>query len=147
MRLRTWERFSAFAYWITLVTVRLIMLGISRLEIVHPERVTPEGRIVIVGNHRNSIDPILVCVCAPRRLRVMAKRELFELPLIGWTLWAFGAFPVRRYSADIGALRVGRNYLRNEHPNHEIDEKPQIPNWALKRLLEIGVMVPIFPQA
>ena len=42
-----------------------------------------------------------------------SKRELFEIPLVGWLFHAYGAFPVRRFSADMGALRVARHILRN----------------------------------
>jgi alkylation response protein AidB-like acyl-CoA dehydrogenase len=38
------------------------------------------------------------------------------------------------------------DYFRNEHPSHEIDQKQEIPEWAIKRLFEIGVMGMIIPQ-
>jgi alkylation response protein AidB-like acyl-CoA dehydrogenase len=37
-------------------------------------------------------------------------------------------------------------YLRNEHPHMEIDRTEQIPDWAIKRLFELGVMGMIIPQ-
>jgi alkylation response protein AidB-like acyl-CoA dehydrogenase len=37
-------------------------------------------------------------------------------------------------------------YLRNEHPTVEIDQTEQIPDWAIKRLFDIGVMGMIIPQ-
>jgi alkylation response protein AidB-like acyl-CoA dehydrogenase len=37
-------------------------------------------------------------------------------------------------------------YMRNEHPTIEIDETEQIPDWAIKRLFDIGVMGMIIPQ-
>lgn len=38
------------------------------------------------------------------------------------------------------------DYLRNEHPHAEIDEKQEIPDWCIKRLFDIGVMGMIIPQ-
>jgi acyl-CoA dehydrogenase family member 9 len=38
------------------------------------------------------------------------------------------------------------DYLRNEHPHHEIDEKQEIPEWCIKRLFEMGVMGMIIPK-
>ena len=43
----------------------------------------------------------------------MGKYELFQTPLVGWALWAYGAFPVRRFNADMSALRAARLLLRS----------------------------------
>ena len=37
------------------------------------------------------------------------------------------------------------DYLHNEHPTLEIDQTQQIPEWAIKRLFELGVMGMIIP--
>ena len=65
-----------------------------------------------VAEGERDLDPPLVAASCERRVHPMAKRELFELPLIGWYFWVYGAFPVRRFSGDMGALRVARSYLR-----------------------------------
>ena len=90
-----------FSGWALPILLRLI----GRLEVEHAGRVPLEGPLVVVANHLNILDPILVCAVSPRRLRPMAKRELFEVPLIGWVPWLYGAFPVRRFSADLNRLR------------------------------------------
>ena len=152
--MRRWarERFSAFAYAITVLAVRLGMRLCSRLEVLHADRVPREGPVILVANHLTNADPVLVCACAPRTLRVMAKRELFELPLVGWTLWAFGAFPVRRWSADLGALRAGRNHLRAGRavlvfPEGTRSEsralQPALPGSAVLALLGGAPVVPV----
>jgi len=38
------------------------------------------------------------------------------------------------------------DYLRNEHPSFEIDQKQEIPDWAVQRLFDIGVMGMIIPR-
>lgn len=38
------------------------------------------------------------------------------------------------------------DYLRNEHPAIQIDQEQEIPEWAVKRLFELGVMGMIVPQ-
>jgi alkylation response protein AidB-like acyl-CoA dehydrogenase len=37
-------------------------------------------------------------------------------------------------------------YLRREHPHFEIDQNQEIPDWAIRRLFELGVMGMIIPQ-
>lgn len=92
---------------------RVLARTFARLEVVGAEHVPREGAVVLVANHLHLFDSPLVTALSPRRLHPMAKRELFEVPLIGWYFWAFGAFPVRRFSADVGALRVARGLLRD----------------------------------
>jgi alkylation response protein AidB-like acyl-CoA dehydrogenase len=38
------------------------------------------------------------------------------------------------------------DYMRNEHPHFEIDQKQEIPEWVINRLFELGVMGMIIPQ-
>ena len=106
-----WGRFGTFAYWLATSAIYWFIRSFARLEVVGASHVPAEGRVLIVANHLSNFDPVLVAACSPRRVRTMAKREMFETPLVGWTVWAYGAFPVRRHSADMGALRVGRNHL------------------------------------
>lgn len=37
-------------------------------------------------------------------------------------------------------------YMREEHPHFEIDQKQEIPHWAIERLFSMGVMGMIIPQ-
>ena len=136
-----------FSGWLLPVLLRLL----GRLEVEHADRVPLDGAVVIVANHLNIIDPVLICSVTPRRLRPMAKREIFETPLIGWVAWLYGAFPVRRFSADLGALRAGRNHLRAGHavlvhpegtrsPANQL--QPALPGSAMMALLGGAPVVP-----
>jgi len=109
---RIWDFWSAAFYGFSRWAIPFALRLGGSLRIDHAERVPLEGGVMIVANHAALVDPVLVCAVAPRRLRPIAKRELFETPLIGWTVWLYGAFPVRRHSGDLGALRAGRNHLR-----------------------------------
>lgn len=109
---RLWLFAGRVFYGFSRVAMPFALRLAGSLRIEHANRVPLEGGVMIVANHAALVDPILVCAAAPRRLRPIAKRELFETPLIGWTVWLYGAFPVRRHSGDLGALRAGRNHLR-----------------------------------
>ena len=44
--------------------------------------------------------------CAlPRQVVFLAKKELFEVPVVRWFVKKMGAFPVNRGSADLAAIR------------------------------------------
>ncbi len=106
-------RISWLVYTVCIGLTRAVVFSFGRIEIVGREHIPASGPLIIVANHVHLLDPPLVSACVSRRLHPMAKRELFEIPVIGWFFHAYGAFPVRRFSADMGALRVARNILRN----------------------------------
>ena len=147
MKLWVWGRFSIFAYWIARRAVYWFVRTAARLEVVHAEHMPMEGRVVVVANHLSNFDPVLVCGCSPRGMRVMAKREMFETPLVGWTVWAFGAFPVRRHSADFGALRVGRNHLLAGRAVLVFPEGTRAPEQALIPALPGSAMLALLGDA
>ena len=103
---------SAASYALSTLATRLVLRTFARFEVVHPDHVPREGPVVLYGNHLHLGDPPFVAAACPRRLRPMAKRELFEIPLIGWWFRMYGAFPVSRHSADLRALRAARELLR-----------------------------------
>lgn len=106
------RRFREFLFYPLRALTRAVVFTFTRWEVVNAGNLPADGGFVVVGNHQHLLDPPLVAASMTRRIHPMAKRELFETPLIGWILWAYGAFPVRRHSADIGALRTARNRLR-----------------------------------
>ena len=44
----------------------------------------------------------------------MAKKSLFETPVVKYFVKAYGAFPVNRDSSDIAAIKTALKILRNE---------------------------------
>lgn len=81
-----------------------------RVRVSGREHVPGEGPAIIAPNHKNFLDPFFVGIATPRPVRYMAKAELFKGPL-GWFLVRLGAFPVRRGSADAGAIEAARAIL------------------------------------
>lgn len=144
--------FKKIVYPTLTLCVRILSRTLTSLEVVGLERVPRAGPVILVCNHAHLVDPPLIGSFAPRRVHAMAKRELFETPLIGWIFWAVGAFPVRRYSGDLGALRTARNYLRNNsvllmYPegtrNHGRGLKPALPGAAMVAQFTNTQIVPV----
>ncbi len=146
------RRLLPFAYWASTWLMRLMLKVFARWEIVGGDLVPLTGPIILVSNHVHIMDPPLVAASARRRVHPMAKRELFEVPLIGWWFWLWGAFPVRRFSGDMGALRVARNYLRNNEIVLMFPEgtrsrgagmRPALPGAAMVAVLAKAPVVPV----
>jgi 1-acyl-sn-glycerol-3-phosphate acyltransferase len=134
--------------WLT----RVVVFTFARWTVEGADRLPSEGPVVLISNHLHLLDPPLIAASCKRHVHPMAKRELFETPLIGWVLWPYGAFPVRRFSADIGALRAARGYLRNGHVVLMFPEgtrskdamlHPALPGAAMVALLADAPVVPV----
>jgi len=80
------------------------------------ENVPSSGAFILVSNHINWKDPPWMEFALGRAIRYMAKRELFQVPVIGYILRAIGAFPVRRGEADRGALQMALAVLAAGQP-------------------------------
>lgn len=80
------------------------------------EHIPKSGPFILVSNHINWKDPPWIEFATNRAIRYMAKRELFQVPLIGFVLRVVGAFPVRRGEADRTALQTAVAVLEAGQP-------------------------------
>ncbi len=71
------------------------------------------GGCLLVANHVSYLDPPLVGAAISRSIYFMAKQELFEIPVMGSIIAGTGAFPVKRGTADRGALKRARALLHD----------------------------------
>lgn len=75
------------------------------LEVKGAKNVPLGGGFILASNHVSYVDPVAVGVGARRRLNYMARHDLFDNPFFSWLLKRLGVFPVKRGSADLGALK------------------------------------------
>jgi 1-acyl-sn-glycerol-3-phosphate acyltransferase len=65
------------------------------------EHVDPHAAYVVVSNHQSNLDPIAHLCALPLSLRVMAKREMFRIFLLGAAMRAIGMIEVDRDAPDL----------------------------------------------
>ena len=97
-------------HWLLAPVVRLFF----PLDVRGREHLTDEA-VVLCPNHSSALDPILLA-CALRYdmpLRIMAKKQLMDIPVLGWFLGKMGAFGVDRGNSDIGAIKTSIRSLRD----------------------------------
>jgi len=66
-------------------------------------RVPTYGPVILASNHVSYLDPLVLANLADRRkrrVRFLAKAELFDKPGLGWGLRQIGQIPVQRESSD-----------------------------------------------
>ena len=97
------------------------------------ERIPERGGYILVSNHINWKDPPWIEFALGHAIRFMAKRELFQIPVMGFALRAIGAFPVRRGEADRAALQMALKVLEAGHPAGFFPEGHRSESGALIR--------------
>jgi 1-acyl-sn-glycerol-3-phosphate acyltransferase len=69
------------------------------IEIVNPEKLNVGGAAVYVVNHLSALDIPSLYAALPFQFRIMAKKELFRYPVLGWHLKRSGQIPIERENA------------------------------------------------
>lgn len=107
-----WQTFAPPFYWGCTYLLRFLLRVIVRWDVKGRENVPKTGALLIVSNHLNNADPpILGAGVASRRIRFMAKIELFKMPFgVIPKLW--DAFPVRRFESDLAAMLNAERILK-----------------------------------
>ena len=108
---------SGWIYKLLYVIVRAAMfLYHPVFRVYGRENVPKEGRLLICPNHSGMADPIWIILAL--RLghipRIMAKKELMKVPLLGWLVQKLGAFGVDRGGNDVSAIKTGLRCLKDE---------------------------------
>jgi 1-acyl-sn-glycerol-3-phosphate acyltransferase len=79
-------------------------------------KVPRRGPFVVAPSHRSLMDIFFTCYITRRRIRFMAKQELFQNRFLAWLFTALGGFPVERGTADRAALRAAQEVLEGGEP-------------------------------
>ncbi|HEY9761627.1 MAG TPA: lysophospholipid acyltransferase family protein [Trichocoleus sp.] len=91
--------------------VNPMLRGYFRGRIYGANHVPMRGKLVVVANHASDFDPPIVSSCVRRPVAYMAKEELFRVPILSPAIRLYGAYPVKRGSADRSALREAMKQL------------------------------------
>jgi 1-acyl-sn-glycerol-3-phosphate acyltransferase len=104
------DRLYRVAVWGVSFAVRLagIEVRVEGLENI------PPGVCVFVANHTSTAEPPAVVGAIPRRVSLLAKKEIFRVPIVGAALRAAQLVPVDRSDRDaaIASVETAIQYLR-----------------------------------
>ena len=89
-------------YWIILPIVWVLIHILWRIEVIGLDKVPRDRAVVLAPNHISDFDPVFVLgmILDFSRYRILAKKELFKNPFIGWFLGCLGAVPIDRGKGD-----------------------------------------------
>jgi 1-acyl-sn-glycerol-3-phosphate acyltransferase len=91
-----------------------VRLAGVRVKTVGLEQLNASRTYVFMSNHVSNIDPPLLLPRIPGRTSVMAKQELFKIPILGKAMRMASLVPVNRGDRDAGisAVRAATEVVR-----------------------------------
>ncbi len=95
--------------------VRPELFPYARFEFTGLDHIPKQGPVLLAANHRSYFDVAALAIVAARLgrpVRFLGKRELFDVPLLGWMARAIGGIPVDRGSGSDQPLRDAEAALR-----------------------------------
>lgn len=94
--------------------LRFLYSLLLKLDVTGQENVPCEGPLILIINHVDALDPFIVAGIFPRPVTPLAKIEVFSIPVIGFLVKRYGAFPIRRGHIDTQAVRQALQLLQDE---------------------------------
>lgn len=94
---------------ITRLFFQIVLKLYNRMDIYGQELIPTSGPYMVVSNHGSILDGFIIITGLKEPLYIMAKKEAFERPILGWYLRKVLAFPVDRSKPDTNAVK---NVLR-----------------------------------
>lgn len=91
-----------------------IALLLYRTRAIGTENVPAEGPVLLAPNHFSNMDHFFAGVFLRRKIRFMAKSQLFGAPILSQIFKYGGVFPVRRGYKDEEAFETARRILEND---------------------------------
>lgn len=110
--------FGGFAYRLLYAVIRAVLfLYHPVFRVIGKENVPMGGRLLICPNHRGMADPlwILFALGFDHVPRIMAKKEVMKVPVLGRFLQRLGVFGVDRGGNDVNAIKTGLRCLKEDH--------------------------------
>lgn len=94
------DRDGRIQHWFARTWARMILATVGcRAQIINPEKLNVGGPAVYVLNHLSALDIPTLYAALPFQFRIMAKKELFRYPVLGWHLSRSGQIPIDRDNA------------------------------------------------
>jgi 1-acyl-sn-glycerol-3-phosphate acyltransferase len=104
-------------FWRVIRTLVISLCAVVfRVRVYHRERVPPDGAYVVAPSHRSILDIPFTAFVTPRRIRFLAKQELFSSRIGGWLFPRLGGIAVERGTTDRAALRASEAVLAEGEP-------------------------------
>ncbi len=97
------------------VAKRICQLGMamtSNIRVIDRHYEPTDGGAVYISNHQSFLDPVLMSLALRRPMHYMARDTLFKVPILRPIIESLNSIPLRRGTADTGAIKEAMRRLK-----------------------------------
>jgi 1-acyl-sn-glycerol-3-phosphate acyltransferase len=132
-----------------------VRVSLSKLTVEGAENFYKHPVAVYASNHTSYMDTPVIFAALPFQFRILAKKELWRMPFIGWYLQRSGQMPIDTVNphTTLSSLGEGVKALRSGMPLFVFPEGERTPTGKLlpflsgAAFLAIRAQVPLVPIA
>jgi 1-acyl-sn-glycerol-3-phosphate acyltransferase len=104
--------FHFVAYHLARFAARCLLACVTRIRVLHAEKIRVPGPFILAANHISHFDPPIIATLVRRKVDWMAMAEFFPHPVLGPILRAIDCLPADRHRADRATIRSAIERLR-----------------------------------
>ncbi len=93
---------------------QLVFITVFGIRSFGRENVPTQGGALLACNHQSFLDPMAVGLCLWREVHYLARDSLFRKPGFGWLIRSVNAFPVKRDTVDLAAVKESLRRLKGD---------------------------------
>lgn len=97
------------------IVSRIFFKIVYPYDLVNGYSIPDDKTVIVCSNHLSNIDPFLINATQTRLVHFMAKKELFENPILGFIIRGCGAFPVDRGHDGGKAVNTAEELLNDNN--------------------------------
>lgn len=105
-----WKKFER-------ATIKVFLYGVYklvfRIEKINEENIPLDEPVILCANHLNIWDAVGLVVSTKRRVRFIAKEDLFNSRFLNWLGHVFDVIPIKRGMRDLEAMKRCLKALKN----------------------------------
>ncbi len=99
--------------FVGLVLFPIVMIC-QRIKVYGKENIPKSQSFIIASNHISYFDPPIVSIATGLKVAFMAKKELFEVPILNTFIDWLGAFAVNREKLEVSTIKSAKNVLKTD---------------------------------
>lgn len=99
-------------YNIVVAILRVLFFPFYRIRVHGQENIPINPDFIACANHWSNLDPFFLAMSLPIKFNFMAKKELFEIPVLRNILKFAGVFPINRQGNDLKALKYAIGLIK-----------------------------------
>jgi 1-acyl-sn-glycerol-3-phosphate acyltransferase len=91
---------------------KIVVRAIYGFRSIDSQNVPTTGAVIVACNHVSYLDPVVLGIGFLRPVTYLAKKQLFEIPVLGRIIYGLGAYPLDREAGGAAAVRAALRALK-----------------------------------